>query len=169
MRTCLHRTCHRVVFGICNSQLPFRTDFLELRLKVTSNCRHHFSPRKHIPGFQSCQTTSASLLELDPYETVFWKLAKHWCLHLFSTQLRKSSSLSETHRFRKLRKLVVKIGIIEICRQFETSEIFTFRWQRLYVAMLPRILSLTVYQLFTDTQYIAGSLRLLLFFICNLN
>jgi hypothetical protein len=39
MRTHLCRTCHTGVFGICNSRLPFCTDFLGLRLKVASTCR----------------------------------------------------------------------------------------------------------------------------------
>jgi hypothetical protein len=59
---------------------------------------HCFSSYKCIPGFQSCQTTSVSVLEeVDKYETVFWSFAEHWCMNLFScAQSRKSSSLWET-------------------------------------------------------------------------
>jgi hypothetical protein len=40
MRTRLHRTCHTVVFGICNSLLLFRTDFLGYLLNVSCLFTH---------------------------------------------------------------------------------------------------------------------------------
>jgi hypothetical protein len=80
---------------------------------------HCFPSYRCIPGIQSSQATSVSKLgEVEPHETVFWRLAEHSCMHLFShTQSRKGSSPWETP-FWKNRILAVKIGNKEIDRQF---------------------------------------------------
>jgi hypothetical protein len=106
MQTRLCRTCHTVVFSICNSQFPFRTYFLASPLKVVPPAiqpqhshgdGHCFSSYKCVSGFQSCQTTSALMLEeVDSYETIFWRPTEHWCMNLFScTQSHKISSVWE--------------------------------------------------------------------------
>jgi hypothetical protein len=108
MRTRLRRTCQAVVFVMCNSRLPFRTDSLGLRLKVASTCHtasnshgddHRFSSYKCIPGFQSCQTTIVTMLEeVDAYETVFCRPIEHWCINLFSyTVTRKLFSMGDAN------------------------------------------------------------------------
>jgi hypothetical protein len=105
MRTRPCRTCHRVVFGICNSLFPFRIDFLVLRLKMASTCRTASSLTRGRPFLFFLQIhpwfskLSLSLLEeVDQYETVLWRSAEHWCMNLFSrTQSHKSLFIWETY------------------------------------------------------------------------
>jgi hypothetical protein len=74
--------------------------------------------------------------EVDPQETVFWRLAEHWYMNSFSCfQSRKNSSLWETS-FRNLRSLAVNIGNMEIYLQFEIFDNLTFHWYRLHLGML---------------------------------
>jgi hypothetical protein len=77
-----------------------------------------FSSNTYIPVFQSCETTSVSMFEeVDPFETVLWRPTEHCCISLFSrTQSHKA--LYGRCYFWNLPSLVVKIGNMEIYRQF---------------------------------------------------
>jgi hypothetical protein len=87
-----------VTRGFPSAQISLHFDWKWRPPAVQPHHSHEDGRCRCIPGFESCQTTSVSMLEeVDPYETVFWRSAEHWCMNLFSrTRSRKSFSHWET-------------------------------------------------------------------------
>jgi hypothetical protein len=138
MRTRLSRTCHTVVFDICNSRLPFRRDFLALRLKVASTCR---TASSHTRTATAPLLADASLV-FTVVRPPRYRCSRRWIrtkpfsegplntggwicfrVHNYARAL-----LYGRRHFRKLRSLAVKLGYMEITANFEISENLTNRY-----------------------------------------